>query len=78
MMNRKLIGAVALSLLIATPALAKPQAGYHRYGYSHRASPMHVLNFGHRSVYDAYGFDTGGGLTSGNVSGDFDRRNTFN
>ena len=77
MTNFKLIGATALSLLVAAPAVATPQHDHHRY--SHRMSPVqHARNFGYgSSVYKAYGFD-GGDFARGNFSDDFDRRNTFN
>jgi hypothetical protein len=79
MTNFKLIGAAALSLLLASPAVAMPQRDHHRYAYSHRMSPaQHVRNFGYGSPYEAYGFDRGNDFDRGNVSGDFDRRNTFN
>jgi hypothetical protein len=77
--NFKLIGVVALSLLVVPPAAARPQRDHHHYGYHHRMSPVqHARNFGYRSPYEAYGFDRGDDLARGNFSGDFDRRNTFN
>jgi len=69
MTNFILIGATAALLLAGTPAMAKQRVDHTRYGYSHRMP---------RSVYDAYGFDKGGNSLPENVSGDFDRRNTFN
>jgi hypothetical protein len=79
MTNYKLIGAAALSLLVAAPAVAMPQRDHHRYGYSHRMSRVqHARNFGYGSVYKAYGFDRGDDVARGNFSADFDRRNTFN
>ena len=79
MANINLIGAAALSLLVAAPAVAKPQRDHHHYSYSHRMSPVqHARNFGYGSAYEAYGFDRGDDLARGNFSGDFDRRNTFN
>jgi hypothetical protein len=64
MMNFRLIGAAALSLMLATPAMAM-QHGYRHHYVSH-------------SVSRAYAFDRGSGYAPGNVSSDFDRRNTFN
>jgi hypothetical protein len=64
MMNFRLIGAAALSLMLATPAMAV-QHGYHHH-YDHVS----------HSVSRAYAFDRG--YAAGNVSSDFDRRNTFN
>jgi len=62
-----LIGAAALVLLVATPAMAAQRVGHHRY-----VSVRHGQNY--RSFYGAYGFDRG----NDSSSGDFDRRNTFN
>jgi hypothetical protein len=79
MTNLKLIGAVTLSLLVASPAVAVPQRDHHRYGYSHRTSPVqHARGFSYGSPYEAYGFDRGNDVDRGTSSGDFDRRNTFN
>jgi len=64
-----LIGAAAALLMVATPAMAKQRVDHTRYGYSQRIP---------RSVYNAYGFDRGSAVTPGNISADFDRRNTFN
>jgi hypothetical protein len=77
MTNLKLIGAVTFSLLVAAPAVAMPQRDHHRYSYSHRVSPVqHARGFS--SPYEAYGFDRGNDIDRGNISADFDRRNTFN
>jgi hypothetical protein len=70
----KLIGAAALSLLVAAPAAATPPRDHHRHAYSHGLS----RSFGHGSAYEAYGFDRSGDVSRGNISADFDRRNTFN
>jgi len=56
-----LIGAAALSLVLATPAMAM-QRHHHHYGY------FHVLKFYFGSTYGAYGYRRWG---------DFARRNTF-
>jgi hypothetical protein len=65
MMNFRLIGAAALSLLLATPAMAMHRGNNRHYGhFSHRASR-------------AYAFDRGYDFVP-NVYNDFDRRNTFN
>jgi hypothetical protein len=69
MTNFTLIGAAAALLLIATPAMAKQRTDHYRYGYSRPLS---------RSVYGAYDFYRGDNVVPGNVSADFDRRNTFN
>jgi hypothetical protein len=79
MTNFKLIGVVALSLLVAAPAVARPQRDHHHYGYSNRMSPVqHARGFRYGSPYEAYGFDRGNDFDHGNYSNDFDRRNTFN
>jgi hypothetical protein len=45
MTNFKLIGAAALSLLVAAPAVAMPQRDHQRYGYSHcRPSNMREIS----------------------------------
>jgi hypothetical protein len=72
LMNFKLIAAAAASLLVATPALATQRAAHHRYSHAH------ARLFNYRSVYGAYGFDQGGNFAPDNISGDFDRKNTFN
>jgi hypothetical protein len=78
-MNFRLIGAAALSLSLATPAMAM-QHGYHHHhrGYIHKESRVqNAPKFGDGSTYGAYNFypehDFGNGY-----SDDFDRRNTFN
>src|ERR1700732_1911608 len=57
-----LIGAAALSLVLATPAMAMHRH-HHHYGY------LHALKFHFGSTYGAYNFYQGY---------DFARRNTFN
>ena len=65
----RLFGAVALSLLVTTPAMAMQHVNRHR----NASTARHAGSFDYRSVYGAYGFDRSGGF-----SDDFDRRNTFN
>jgi hypothetical protein len=66
MMNFRLIGAAALSLMLATPAMATHRGYHHRYvHFSQRA-------FGAYASARRYGF------ARGNIYNDFDRRNTFN
>jgi hypothetical protein len=76
-MNFKLIGAAAVALFVASPAVAAQRAGHYR---SYRVSPFqHARKFSYRSAYDAYGFYPGGDFAPGNAyGGDFARRNTFN
>jgi hypothetical protein len=58
-----LIGAAALSLVLATPAMAmQGHHHHHHYGY------FHALKFYFGSTYGAYGYRRWG---------DFARRNTF-
>jgi hypothetical protein len=61
-----MIGAAALTLLLATPAMAM-----------HRGNHLHYGHFSHRASR-AYAFDRGYDFAPGNVYNDFDRRNTFN
>ena len=74
MTNYKLIGAAAVLLSLATPAMAKQRGDLHRYGYTHRVSP--VRTFG--SAFGAYDFYSHDNFAPENYSDDFDRRNTFN
>jgi hypothetical protein len=69
MKHFRLIGAAALSLMLATPAMAMQH--HHHYGYTHKKS-------GYGSIYGAYAFDRGHDFGSRNIYNDFDRRNTFN
>jgi len=69
MTNFRLIAAAALSLLLATPAMAMHR-GHHHHGYVRSWLP----HFDYHSVRGAYAYDRG----PGNISSDFDRRNTFN
>ncbi len=73
MMNFRLIAAAALSLMLATPAMAMHH-GYHHHGYVHSWLPQ----FGYHSTRGAYAYDRGYNFVPGNIYNDFDRRNTFN
>ena len=64
MMNFGLIGAAVLSLMLATPAMARQHSFRHAH-VSHRVSR-------------AYAFDRGYDVAPRNVYSDFDRRDTFN
>jgi len=65
-MNFKLIGAIALSLMLASPAMAMHR-GYHHHHH------------GYSSIYGAYNFYSGHDYAPrDDFRGDFDRRNTFN
>lgn len=68
MMNFRLIGAAALSLMLATPAMAMHRGYHHHYG--------HVIHRG--AAYRAYNFYPRHDFAPGNVDDDFARRNTFN
>jgi hypothetical protein len=69
-----LIGAAAVLLSLASPAMAKQRGNRHRYHYAHQVPP--VRTFGPASgAYDFYPRDD---FAPGHVSDDFDRRNTFN
>jgi hypothetical protein len=77
-MNFRLIGAAALSLLLATPAMAMQHGYHHHHGYIHKEWPVqNAPKFGDGSTYGAYNFypehDFGNGYYD-----DLDRRNTFN
>jgi hypothetical protein len=68
-MNYKLIGAVALSLMLASPAMAMHR-GYHHH---------HAVKFGNSSIYGAYNFYSGHDYAPrDDYRGDFERSNTFN
>ena len=73
-MNLKLIAAAALSLLVATPALAMQHSDHHR----RPRRVQHAKKFDYRSAYRAYDLDPGDDFASGNIDDDFARRNTFN
>jgi hypothetical protein len=76
MMNFRLIGAAALSLMLLTPAIAMQHGHHHHYGYVHEEH--NAPRFGHGSAYGAYAFSPGDEFAPGNAYEDFDRRNTFN
>jgi hypothetical protein len=69
-----LIGAAAVLLSLASPAMAKQRGNRHRYHYAHQVPP--VRTFGPAS--EAYDFYPRDDFAPGHVSDDFDRRNTFN
>jgi hypothetical protein len=75
MTNFKLIGAAAVALMLATPAMAM-QRGHHQH-YT-QSSALGALKSRYGSAYGAYGFDRGDEFAPGNVVNDFDRKNTFN
>jgi hypothetical protein len=81
MMNFRLIGAAALSLMPATPAMAMQHSYHHHYGYIHNKSQvLNAPKFGYRSAYGAYNFYPEHDFAPGNADhyDDFARRNTFN
>jgi hypothetical protein len=69
-MKSRLIGAVAISLALATPAFAMHRDYHHRYRYVHTALPASTLR--------AYGYYPRDDFAPENYNSDFDRRNTFN
>jgi hypothetical protein len=74
-MNFRSIGAAALSLLLATPAMAMHH-GYHHH--LHKESPVqNAPQFGYGSTYGAYNFYPEHDFAPGDYD-DFDRRNIFN
>jgi len=80
-MNFRLIGAAALSLMLATPAMAMHKGYHHHYGRVHKEFPFqNALKFRYGSTYGAYNFSPQDEFTPDNDidSFDFDRRNTFN
>ena len=68
MTSLRLIGAAALLLTLAAPAMAAQHVNRH-----HLSTVRHARDFDYRLFYGAYDSDRGGGF-----SDDFDRRNTFN
>jgi hypothetical protein len=69
MTNFKLAAAAALSLLVATPAVA---VAAQRVDHHHNVSALRRAR-NYQSFYGAYGYDR-----DSNISADFDRRNTLN
>jgi hypothetical protein len=55
MMNFRLIGAAALSLVLATPAMAMHHRYHHDYGHS-KLPVQNALKYGYGSTYGAYNF----------------------
>jgi hypothetical protein len=79
MISRRMIGAAALSLLVATPVTATAQGRQHGTGYSRQMSPIHATpGFTSKSVFGAYALDKSGSSVQNNTTDDFQRRNTFN
>lgn len=70
----RLIGAAALLLTLATPAMAMHHRHHHHYGQPVQGA----LRLGYGSTYRAYNFYPGHNFAPGNIYNDFDRRNTFN
>jgi hypothetical protein len=74
-----LIGAAAVALMLATPAMATPRSHHHHYSQIQNESPaLSVLKSRYGSAYGAYGFDRGQDYAPSNFDNDFDRKNTFN
>ena len=79
MTNFGLIGAAAIALLAATPAMAAQVRRHHRDAYARRVAP--VQNPGRSSLgpadgtYEYYGIDKY--YPEENYDADFDRKNTF-
>jgi hypothetical protein len=82
MMNFRLIGAAALSLMLVTPAMAMHHRYHQRYGQViHSKLPFRdAQNYGYGSTYGAYNFHPRDDFAPDhNIDDlDFDRRNTFN
>jgi hypothetical protein len=77
-MKLRLIGAAALSLVLATPAMAM-QHRHHHYGYVHKEpSVQDAPRLGYGSSYGAYNYYPEDEFAPDNPVFDFDRRNTFN
>jgi len=73
-MNFRLIGAAALLLTLATPAMAMHHRHHRHYGQPVKGA----LGFDYGRAYRAYGFYPGHSFAPGNAYDDFARRNTFN
>jgi hypothetical protein len=78
MINFRLIGAAALSLMLATPAMAMHHDHHHHYGRVHKE--LNALKFRYGSTYGAYNYYPRDEFAPDVDidSLDFDRRNTFN
>ena len=77
-MNFRFIGAAALLLMLATPAMAMHHGYHHHYGYFHKDSSVrNAPEFGYGSTYGAYNFYPEHDFAPGDYD-DFDRRNIFN
>jgi hypothetical protein len=70
MMSFRLIAAAALSIALATPAMAMHRDYHHHTSYIHREHA--------RLGYGSYAYDRGHDFVPANANADFDRRNTFN
>jgi hypothetical protein len=71
-----LIGAAALSLMLATPAMAM-QHRHHHYVHKEQ-SVQSAPAFGYGSSYGAYNYYPEDEFSPDNPVFDFDRKNTFN
>jgi hypothetical protein len=81
MMNFRLIGAAALSLMLATPAMAMHHGYHDHYGRVQKEVALqNALKFRYGSTYGAYNFYPRDEFAPDVDidSLDFDRRNTFN
>jgi hypothetical protein len=80
MTNFGLIGAAAIALLAATPAMAAQVRHHHRYAYTRRVAPLQDPRQSSLApadgAYEYYGIDKY--YPEENYDADFDRRNTFN
>jgi hypothetical protein len=76
MMNFRLIGAAAVALMLATPAMAMQRSHHHQIQRESQA--LGALKSRYGTVYGAYGFDRGQDYAPSNFDNDFDRKNTFN
>jgi hypothetical protein len=80
MTNFGLIGAAAIALLAATPAMAAQVRHHHRYAYARRVAPVQDPRQSWlgpaESAYEYYGIDKY--YPEENYDADFDRKNTFN
>ena len=81
-MNFRLIGAAAVSFMLATPAMAMHHVYRRHHGYIHtELSVRNAPGFGYGSTDRAYNFYPGDKYEYApeeDYSTDFDRKNTFN